>query len=147
MLLAAIERILLTLWAGSLWITGYIVAPVLFAKLDDRALAGSIAGNLFVITAYLGLVCGGTLLVLNAWAWRCINWRALVLVLMLLLVGIGQFAITPIIAELRLDGLSGTARFAQLHGLASSLFVVTSVLALALVGMGQPLPGQSLRSR
>ena len=64
-LLPAAERILLTLWVGALWVAGFIVAPLLFAELDDRALAGSLAGSLFTITSYLGLVCGGVLLLFN----------------------------------------------------------------------------------
>jgi hypothetical protein len=41
-LLPAAERILLTLWVGALWVAGFIVAPLLFSELDDRALAGSL---------------------------------------------------------------------------------------------------------
>ena len=44
-LIPSLERILLTLWVGSLWVVGFVVAPVLFAELDDRALAGSTAGS------------------------------------------------------------------------------------------------------
>ncbi|MGB5473694.1 MAG: DUF4149 domain-containing protein, partial [Gammaproteobacteria bacterium] len=53
-----LERVLLTLWVGSLWVTGFMVAPVLFARLDDRALAGTLAGELFGLVAWLGLACG-----------------------------------------------------------------------------------------
>ena len=35
------ERIMLTLWVGSLWAVGLMVAPTLFTQLDDRALAGT----------------------------------------------------------------------------------------------------------
>ncbi|MCK5382667.1 MAG: DUF4149 domain-containing protein, partial [Gammaproteobacteria bacterium] len=35
-LIPSLERILLTLWVGSLWVVGFVVAPVLFAELDDR---------------------------------------------------------------------------------------------------------------
>ena len=131
------ERILLTLWVGSLWVAGFVVAPLLFAELDDRALAGSIAGSLFTLTSYIGLLCGSLLLVLNAVMSRRINWRAVVIVCMLLLVAIGQFVITPMVAELRVQGLTDTQRFGQLHGVASVLFLITSVLGLVLVAAGQ----------
>jgi len=136
-LLPAAERILLTLWVGALWVTGFMVAPLLFAELDDRALAGSVAGSLFTVTSYLGLLCGVLLLVINGLTFRATNWRAVVIVIMLVLVVIGQFVITPMVADLRVQGLTDSARFGQLHGIASVLFLITSVLGLVLVAAGQ----------
>ena len=136
-LIPALERILLTLWAGSLWVVGFVVAPVLFAELDDRALAGSTAGTLFTLTSYIGLTCGALLLVLNGVAHKRINWRAFVITGMLLLILISQFVITPMVADLRVQGLTDTPRFGQLHGVASVLFLLTSVLGLVLVAAGQ----------
>jgi hypothetical protein len=138
-LASSLERILLTLWAGSLWVTGFLVAPVLFAVLEDRALAGTLAGQLFRLTGYLGLVCGGVLLALNAVDYRSLNWRGLLLTGMLLLVLTGQFVLAPMIAGLRDLGLTDTPRFGQLHGLAGVLYVITSVCGLVLVAAG---PGQ-----
>ena len=57
------ERILLTLWVGGLWAIGYIAAPTLFAMLDDRKLAGALAGQMFHIISYIGLVCGTLLFI------------------------------------------------------------------------------------
>ena len=136
-LIPALERILLTLWVGSLWVTGFVVAPVLFAELADRTLAGSTAGTLFTLTSYIGLVCGGVLLLLNVALHKRMNWRALTITAMLLLIVIGQFVITPMVAELRLQGLTESARFGRLHGVASVLFLLTSVLGLLLVAAGQ----------
>ena len=138
-MLPAFERILLTLWVGALWVAGFIVAPLLFAELDDRALAGSIAGSLFTITSYLGLLCGSLLLIINGVSFRAGNWRVFIIVSMLLLVVIGQFVITPMVVELRTQGLTDTPRFGQLHGLASVLFIITSVLGLVLVAAGQKI--------
>jgi hypothetical protein len=136
-LLPAAERILLTLWVGALWVAGFIVAPLLFSELDERALAGSLAGSLFTVTSYLGLLCGGVLLLFNGLNYRAINWRAVVIVSMLLLIVVGQFVITPMVAGLREAGLTDTPRFGQLHGIASVLFIVTSVLGLMLVAAGE----------
>ena len=133
----AAERILLTLWVGALWVAGFIVAPLLFAELDDRALAGSLAGSLFTVTSYLGLCCGGLLLIFNGLTFRASNWRAIVIVSMLLLVIIGQFVVTPMVVELRAQGLTDSARFGQMHGAASVLFILTSVLGLVLVAAGR----------
>lgn len=129
------ERILLTLWVGGLWSVGYMVAPALFATLDDRALAGSLAGVMFQLIAYVGLVCGVLLLLFNQWrhAEDRVNWRALVLLLMLALVVIGEFVLGPMIAGLREQGLADSSRFARLHGVAATGYLITSLLGLVLV--------------
>lgn len=141
------ERILLTLWVGALWSIGFLAAPILFATLEDRALAGTLAGEMFRAVAYLGLVCGGFLLLAN-WLQcrgRWFNGRALILLAMLALVIAGQFIVSPLIGELREAGRSATAEFARLHGLASVLYGLTSLLGLALV-MLEP-GGDSHRGR
>jgi len=129
------ERILLTLWIGGLWTVGYIVAPALFANLDDRALAGTLAGVMFRIIAWIGLFCAVLLLVSNQIrnSQHRLNWRAVLLLVMLVLTLVGQFLLAPMIADLRLAGASGQAEFARLHGAASVAYLVTSVLGLALV--------------
>lgn len=127
------ERILLTLWVGALWAIGFIAAPILFAVLDDRALAGTLAGEMFRATAYLGLVCGSLLLVVHRYGGPRPRWRVWVMLLMLALVAAGQFLIAPMIAELRASGLSESVQFGRLHGVASTLYLMTSLGGLALV--------------
>ncbi len=129
------ERLLLTLWVGGLWTIGYMVAPALFANLEDRALAGSLAGTLFEIIAYIGLVCGVLLLLFNQlrYTGRRLNWRAVVLLLMILFVAAGQFLIAPMMTDLRTQGLANSPEFGRLHGMASALYLLNSLLGLALV--------------
>ena len=116
-----------------------MVAPALFANLEDRALAGSLAGVMFEIIAYTGIVCGTLLLLFNQL--RCagqrVNWRAVVLLVMLLSIVVGQFLVAPIIAELRLQGLVESSQFGQLHGAASVLYLLNSLLGLALIVAGE----------
>jgi hypothetical protein len=131
------ERMMLTLWVGSLWAVGLMVAPVLFTQLDDRALAGSLAGNLFTLTALLGLVCGSILLIASLLRTARYDWRAWVTTAMLLVVAAGQFLLAPMIGELRGQGMADSAEFARLHGLASLLFMLTAVLGLLLVAAGR----------
>lgn len=137
------ERLLLTLWVGGLWTIGYVVAPSLFYALDDRRLAGAIAGRLFTVISYIGLACA-VLLLLGAWlrlggAIRR-SWRAWLVLAMLVLVLIGHFGLQPLMAELKLSGLAAgseeAARFARLHGLSSGLYLVNSILGLLLVAAG-----------
>ncbi|MGB7933001.1 MAG: DUF4149 domain-containing protein [Gammaproteobacteria bacterium] len=138
--LQAVESTLLTFWVGGLWTTGFVVAPLLFAELDDRALAGSLAGAIFGVMSCAGLACGACLLLINRVLRerrRFFSWHTLVIVAMLVLTAIGEFVLAPWIAELRVAGLTESARFAQAHGLASGVFLVNCVLGLVLVSSGR----------
>jgi uncharacterized membrane protein len=129
------ERIILTLWVGGMWAIGYIVAPALFSSLDDRALAGSLAGVMFRSIAWIGLFCAILLLAGNQLrsAGRRLNWRAVVLIVMLVIIVIGQFVLAPLISSLRAAGAANAAAFAWAHGAASLLYMVNSLLGLLLV--------------
>ncbi|MGH8187222.1 MAG: DUF4149 domain-containing protein, partial [Steroidobacteraceae bacterium] len=54
-MLRVVARVLAGLWAGSLLTICGIVAPTLFATLDDRRLAGEVAGRFFEIATWLGI--------------------------------------------------------------------------------------------
>jgi hypothetical protein len=140
-ILLVIERLMLTLWVGSLCAVGSMVAPVLFATLEDRALAGSIAGKLFTLTALLGLVCGSILLIAMIVRSGRYDWRAWLVTAMLVLVAGGQFILAPLINNLRMRGLTDHADFSMLHGLAGLLFLLTAVLGLVLVAAGRARSG------
>lgn len=140
------QRILLTLWVGGLWTAGYIVAPMLFHVLDDRRLAGELAGEIFGVMSYVGLACGIVLLIgLIYQAGRDVlrAWQFWALVAMLALVSIGEFILQPMIYTLKaatpggfVEGSGAAARFGILHGISSLLFLATSLLGLALVAFG-----------
>lgn len=143
MIYAIPERIALTLWVGGMWVTGYLVAPMLFATLEDRALAGMLAGKLFSAMSYVGLVCAALLLLIQTRkpalrGWR--EWRRGLLLAMLLVIVIGEFVLQPMMAELKALGLEeGSAaqqRFGMLHGISSSLFLFNSLAGLVLVIFG-----------
>lgn len=133
------EQLLLTLWVGSLWAIGYLAVPVLFATLDDRILAGMLAGKMFTLVSFIGLGCGAGLLIIALQASRRAvrDPRVLLPVLMLVLVAVGEFVLQPMMAELKAQGLSEgsetAARFGMLHGLASLLYLVNSIGGLALL--------------
>ena len=134
------ERILLTLWVGGMWTTGYVVAPVLFNTLD-RVTAGNVAGQLFSIISYIGLITLALVLVaglvrsgqavIQIWYYRF-------LLAMLLLVLIGQFVLQPMMAELKAGGLQAeeAKQFASLHGVASVLYLINSLLGLLVITRG-----------
>jgi len=141
--LSAGENILLTLWVGGLWITGYLVVPALFASLDNRMLAGDLAGSVFSLMSWVGLACGGLLLagvLLRERGQSFKAWRLWVLVAMLSIVAIGLFVLQPQMQALKAQGIaSGSVQaieFGRLHGVSSTLFLVNSILGLLLVGVG-----------
>ncbi len=142
-LLTTARTLLVTLWAGSLWTVGYLAAPVLFATLPDRTLAGSIAGSLFRAEAWLSLVCGILLLVIFRADTHLPSRRTCtrIVIGMLLCVLIGYFALQPFMAEIRAAAANNggvmdeilRARFGLLHGIASGIYFLQSLLAVALV--------------
>ena len=137
------ERILLTLWVGGLWAIGYIAAPTLFAMLDDRKLAGALAGQMFHIISYIGLVCG-VLLLVSLLKRVGMNWRIWVIAIMVVLVACGEFILQPMMESLKAQGLiEGSAtkkQFGMLHGIASIIYLIESLLGLSLVVFGLQKP-------
>jgi len=141
-LLPAARLLVTTLWAGSLWAVGYLVAPILFSTLSDRVLAGSIAGSIFRIEAWLSVGCGLVLLAMVVFDDASRERRSLLrlIVVMLLCVVVGYFGLQPWMAALREAAgpsgvMEGAARtqFGILHGVASLIYLFQSVLALVLV--------------
>lgn len=133
----------ITLWVGALWAVGYIAAPSLFYHLPDRQLAGSLAGGMFTIVAYIGMACGAYLLLnrITKFGGQAFKqgffWAAL---LMLLFTIAGHFGIAPMLAKFKADALPSDVmhsvfadRFQTWHGMASIAYAIQSVLGLVLV--------------
>jgi hypothetical protein len=130
-------------WVGGMWMLGYVVVPTLFKVLPDRMLAGRIAGELFTLLAFIGIVCALYLLLYLLWqsgraALRLNAFR--VTVTMLLLVLAGEFILQPILAGLKLqaqplDVMNSVfaAQFKTWHAVSSILFLIQSLLGIALV--------------
>jgi len=134
---SALERVLLALWIGALWMVGFVVAPVLFAELD-RPTAGTIAGILFHYLNFAGLVIGAFLLLRNRRAAHStVDAPGVLLVLMLISILINEFGIAPEIAALREAGFAvGSAaatRFGQLHAAASVLYLSNALFGVTLL--------------
>lgn len=146
-LFAALDHIAVALWAGGMWVVGYLVAPTLFRAAPDRQIAGQLAGVMFTAMAFVGLACAVYLLVyrLGAHGLKALKqpffW---IVLLMTALVAAGQFGVQPILAGLKEQALPREVmesvfrdRFIAWHGVASVLYVIQSLLAIALVLTGR----------
>lgn len=134
---------LLVLWVGGTWAIGYLAAPVLFNALDDKMLAGQLAGEMFKWMAYFGIAAAVYLLIFRfnrtgtdafkqGFFW--------LIVLMLLITLAGRFGIQPILEQLKGQALGQDVmhslvrdRFQTWHGVSSVLYLIQSLLGLALV--------------
>ena len=132
-----------TAWVGGMWSIGYLAAPVLFQTLEDRQLAGALAGKLFTLVANLGIACA---LYLLAYYFVQLGTRALrqkvvwVIASMLLLTLFGKFGIQPIMADLKVQALplevmhsAFAGQFRIWHGVASIIYLVQSLLGIVLI--------------
>lgn len=133
----------MALWVGGLFAIGYLAAPVLFYHLQDRVLAGLLAGRMFTIIAYVGMVCGGYLLLHRLARHGAASLRQAFfwIALLMLLLALGQrFGIQPILAGLKAQALPQDVmnslfrdRFQAWHGVSSAVYFIQSLLGLALL--------------
>jgi len=145
--LNGVQRLLLTVWVGAMWAIGYIVAPVLFSAIDSRMQAGAIAGTLFSMVSWIGFVCGALVLTIHRLSGdgRLGRVAVLCVVAMLVLTAIGQFGLQPLMADIKAQFPAGVpmdgelkSRFGMLHGISSTLFLITSVLGAIAVWRSAP---------
>lgn len=146
-----IYSIAITLWVGALWAIGYLAAPTLFRLLEDRALAGRLAGGMFTYVAWLGMAAAAYLLVFVALRQESRAFRSSVfwlVLIMLLLTVAGYFGVQPILAQLKADSFPREVmesalrdRFVAWHGVSSVVYLIQSLLGLVLVA----LQGRGLR--
>ena len=141
-MLSRLNLIVITLWVGALWMTG-LTAYILFDTLQDKQLAGSLAGKLFAIVSYVGMASGFYLLIQRLMDYgtgalkQSFFWAVFV---MLLLVLAGHFGIQPVLAQLKADAFPADVmqsvfanRFKTWHGVASIAYVVQCLLGFVVV--------------
>ena len=137
----SLYAIAITLWVGGLWAIGYVAAPTLFSQLG-ATVAGNIAGRLFTSMSWVGIGCAAYLMLylitrrgLGAFK-SVVFWTVLV---MLLLTLAGHFGVQPIMERIKAEAprelMEGVIRdrFARWHGVSSVLYLIQSLLGLALV--------------
>lgn len=133
----------LVLWIGGIWAIGYIAAPVLFASLGDKQLAGMLAGKLFGVIAWVGIAAATYLLLYRlvrdgAGALKTVFFWIVAVMLALTLAG--HFGIQPILQGLKDQAMPQAVmqsvfadRFQRWHGVSSIVYLIESVLGLILV--------------
>lgn len=118
-------------WMGSLWTICAVVATGLFAFLDDRHLAGTIAGEFFHIATWLGLAFAVLLAVLLRLAGQVtrplMGWIALAAAPPLA----NEIGLLPVMESARVAG--NMALFGSLHLVSVVLFAIAGIATLALV--------------
>jgi hypothetical protein len=141
-MLYRLNLIVVTLWVGALWAVGGC-AYVLFKTLPDKQLAGNLAGQLFTIVSYIGMLSGFYLLIQRLLDYgtgalkQSYFWAVFA---MLLLVLAGHFGIQPILAQLKASAMPSDVmhsifaeRFGKWHGIASVAYLVECLLSFVLV--------------
>jgi hypothetical protein len=133
-ILRGISRILLVLWAGSLWSLLW-VAATLFNLLNDRHLAGLIAARLFSIETYLG-VAVATMALLSSQK-RRFAWGYLAV----LLLALNEWILKPFMAVARENGVAAGLSFGAWHAVSAVIYLLACCAVLVLVWL-QPVDVQ-----
>ncbi|RCS59888.1 DUF4149 domain-containing protein [Parvibium lacunae] len=141
-------QVAFVLWIGSLFTIGVIVAPILFATLPDRVLAGTLAGRFFYIEAWLSLGFG---LFYTAYFWRVQpsvsrypRYTDYACLMIAILAALQLFGLQPAIVALReqaaaLGGSVAQApealrqQFGVLHGASTLIYLLQLGLGLSLL--------------
>jgi Domain of unknown function (DUF4149) len=120
-------RVLLVLWAGSLWSLAAWVAPTLFYAQSDRHLAGLLAARLFAVETYVGV---GTALLAAALPGRGrFKWGYAAAALL----AVNQWALGPIMAEARARGAAAGLTFGAWHGVSVVIYVLACLAVAVLI--------------
>jgi hypothetical protein len=135
--------ILLTVWVGGLWTIGYLAVPVLFTAQPDKQLAGMLAGQMFTLVGYVGMVCGVYLLAQRIAVSGRTELRQPVfwiIAAMLLLTLAIQCGLQPIMTDLKAQALpldvmhsAFADRFKMLHRISGTIYLIQSLLGVVLV--------------
>ncbi|SMC17072.1 protein of unknown function [Andreprevotia lacus DSM 23236] len=139
----ALKNILTALWIGGMWIIGVLVAPILFKSLNDGS-ALAITSRLFHAIGWVGIVAGAYLFFywLYVDGLRAFQGARLWLVIgMLACTLINQFAVFPIIAEIK-PGISEAATgvfgggLSNWRAISTLIYLLQAVMGLFYVARG-----------
>jgi len=132
-----------TAWVGGQWAVGYLAVPVLFQTLPDKMLAGMLAGKMFHLIGYVGMVSALYLLAYHLGKTGKVALRQPVfwiIAAMLVITLVDQFWFQPVMADLKAQALPAdvmhspyAGKFERLHHIATTSYVTQSILGIALI--------------
>ena len=125
-ILARSFRVLMVLWAGSMWSLLW-VAAVLFRFLSDRHTAGLIAGRLFSIETYLGLGVALLALLLPERA------RFLMGFVAIALLAVNEWVLKTVMTLAQTRGGTAGLSFGAWHGISGGLYVLACLCVLIVI--------------
>jgi Domain of unknown function (DUF4149) len=120
-------RVLLVLWAGSLWALAAWVAPTLFYAQTDRHLAGFLAARLFSVETYLGAAVALLALALPGRSKFTWGYGAAALL------AINEWLLKGIMLRAHARGSALGLSFIAWHGVSAGLYVLACMAVLVLV--------------
>ena len=120
-------RVLLVLFAGSLWSLAAWVALTIFDTLGNAGLAGAVAARLFSIETYLGLGVAALALLLPA------RRRLGGLYLAAVLLACNEWALKPGMTAAHAHGSALGLSFGAWHGIAGGIYLIACLAMLMVV--------------
>ena len=125
-----IFRVLLVLWAGSLWWLLWVAATV-FKFQPDRHAAGLTAGRLFSIETYLGLgVAVLALLLPGRERYRWVYFAAAVLAM-------NEWILKRVMSLAQAQGSAAGLGFGAWHGVSAALYVLACLCIVVMIYKGE----------
>jgi hypothetical protein len=125
-ILARAWRVLMVLWAGSLWSLLWVAAAV-FHFQSDRHTAGLIAARLFSVETYLGLAAAALALMLpNRGRFRLGLFAVALLAL-------NEWILKRVMSLAQAQGSALGLSFGAWHGISALLYVAACIAVLVLV--------------
>jgi hypothetical protein len=125
--LRKVLRVLLVLWAGSLWSLAAWVAPTLFWAQADRHLAGILAARLFAIETYVGIAVALLASVLPGARKFLWGYGAAALL------AVNEWILKPVMMRAHADGAAAGLSFGAWHGVSAVLYLTACAAVLLLV--------------
>ena len=119
-------RVLMSLWAGSLWSLLW-VAAVLFHFISDRHTAGLIAARLFSVETYLGLAVAALALMLPG------RRRFLPAFVAVALLAFNEWILKAVMARALTHGGAAGLTFGAWHGISAGLYVLACLCVVVMI--------------
>ena len=126
-MIRCVLRLLLVLWAGSLWSVGLWVTPILFAVESDHRLAGVLAGRIFSIETYVGIAVAVLALLLPGRTKFVWGYLAAVLL------AVNEWAVRSVMVAARAHGSAAGLTFGAWHGVSAVIYVLACCAVLVLI--------------